>query len=656
MLMRSTDPGERVAFWAASTVAAAATVVLLGGWLLNVERLRTFGSHWSPMAPLTAVLFFVVSIAIIRFQTRPRLADALLLVATLGALAVLAEYLLSAQLGIQQLSNVLAGPSAPTPEVPAPDTVAAVLLLAVGAACTRTTKAYLHDIADVLQIVIGVVCLQVLIAYSYNIAQFSSFVGFRQIAPHSTVAVTLLALAVIAQRPSTGVFAVMTGDAQSASILRRLLPITVLFCIVVGWLLVLAIREQIGPSMPVVIAWTTTATVVVLALLLFVASGEMRRSEAVVQRRQQELEAAMIAAQAASEAKSRFMAVMSHELRTPLTAVIGYADLLDAGVAGPLSKEATSYLDRIGASGRDLITMIDAVLFYAGGKRPAEQVSIRNVDVTQLVGDIVEVFRAQSGDRPESTELALPEEALHVETDPAKLRQIMINLLSNAHKFTAHGRAGVRLYATADAAIIEVWDTGIGIAAADLPGIWEPFHLVDGSHTRQYGGMGLGLALTRQLTDELHARITVASVPGEGTTFTLELPRPVVTPAAASALDGLRVLVVDDEPSVLRLMAETLSFQGALVTEATSAFTALDAVAITTIDVVVTDISMPGMTGVELAQRLHTDISAPILFVTGAELDATDLATIDTLGGRLLRKPFAMDNLVRIVRSLAPSA
>ncbi len=649
---------ERIVVACAGAVVGFASLVLAGGWFLNIEKLRAPSQLWSAMAPFTAVMLILLGLGIIWFERRRTTSVILLAIAAAIAAATLAEHLLGVSVGIQTATTALGKlHRLGQPELPDPDTCLGVLMLVLALACARTRARDLHDFADVLATVVGIVCMQVLVAYAYNIANTSGFRGFRQIAPHSTLSLILLAFALTARRPTPGLFAAMTGGAQSASLLRRLLPVTMVLCLIIGWLHVLAVRERVASSMPELVAWTVTATVVVLALLLFVTSAELRKAETTVQHRQEELISARIAAEAASEAKSRFMAVMSHELRTPLTAVIGYTDLLGDGVAGKLTDDTRGYLQRIRASGWHLAGLIDAVLLYAGEKMPADDTRIVRLDVGELVRDVVGMFETQARDKGLALELDAASSAIFVNTHERMLRQILINLLSNAIKFTERGRIRVQVRAHEQHAVIDVTDSGIGIEAEHLARLWEPFHMADASHTRTRSGMGLGLALTHQLAEQLGARVAVQSTPGDGTTFTLELPRAEAAETARVQLTGVRILVVDDETAVLRIMARTLARYGGEITQAESAPQALAAVAGNAFDVVVTDISMPGMTGIELASTLKAQqYPAPILFVTGAELNADEHAAIRALGGHLLKKPFDMVELGRRVQQLAATS
>ena len=643
-------PADRLVSGAA-IAAVIVAVLVLAGWLFDVAALRTIAPVWSAMAPLTPFLLIFISVALVCFERHRKWANASMLLAGVLAGAALLEYLFGVPLGLSALSRGLDVMNAEfQPELPDPETAAATLLLVMTMLCYRTRHRRLHDFADVVVVLIGIVCLQVLLAYTYNVLASESWRGFRQIAGHTTLSFMVLAFAATARRRTPGLYDAMRGEAPSAIHLRRLLPTMLAVCVLIGGLHGLAVREGIAPE-PELLAWTVVSAIVMLALLLFVINADMRKAEALIRERQEELQAAKSAAEAASEAKSRFMAVMSHELRTPLTAVIGYANLLDEGLGGEINPEARNYVDRIRASGWHVVGLIDAVLLYASGEAASEEIRHQRVDVGELVATTSEMFEREA--RLKGLELRTEAEGrAYVIADLRKLRQMLTNLLGNAVKFTDRGAVTTHVRVAGDKVLIEVADTGIGIDAAQLDHIWEPFHQVDASHTRTRGGMGLGLALTRKIADQIGARLAVRSNPGGGSTFSIELPRADDNDARAIGLNGARVLVVDDEPGVRRIMVRTLTRYGGDVTQAESAQEALASIGQQNgIDVLVTDISMPGMTGIELAQRLKSRaFASPILFVTGAELDGDDLDSIAALGGQLLRKPFDMVELARAVQ------
>lgn len=229
-------------------------------------------------------------------------------------------------------------------------------------------------------------------------------------------------------------------------------------------------------------------------------------------------------AQAANRAKADFLAVMSHELRTPLNAIIGFADLLQAEIAGPVNEEQRRQLDRIVASAQHQLSLIDEVLTYARTEAGWEAIAPVEVDLRDVAMEAVEVIRPLAEEKGLDFEVDLPDEPVSIRTDPVKARQILINLLSNAVKFTEEGRVSLRMRRDGEGAVIDVSDTGIGIEPEAQQRIFEPFVQVEEALTREKGGTGLGLAVAHRLTRMLGGTVTLESEPGAGSTFTVCLP------------------------------------------------------------------------------------------------------------------------------------
>ncbi|MDP9349298.1 MAG: ATP-binding protein [Gemmatimonadota bacterium] len=229
-------------------------------------------------------------------------------------------------------------------------------------------------------------------------------------------------------------------------------------------------------------------------------------------------------AQQANQAKADFLAVISHELRTPMNAIIGFSELLVDEMAGPLSGKQREFVSRIRASSVHLLQLINEVLTYARVEAGRESIHLEPVDVAALVREtavLLEPLAAEGGLR---LQVRVPEEALEVETDPAKVRQILLNLLSNAVKFTKRGEVEVRLEEVEGWVVLTVRDSGIGIGPEHLERIFEPFWQAEPVNTRRSGGTGLGLSVTRNLAQLLGGEVEVESTPGAGSTFTVRLP------------------------------------------------------------------------------------------------------------------------------------
>ena len=245
-------------------------------------------------------------------------------------------------------------------------------------------------------------------------------------------------------------------------------------------------------------------------------------------------------AEAASEAKSVFLATMSHELRTPLTAILGYEELLSDGITGPVTGAQRTQLTRIKTSAVHLLALIDEILTFSRVEAGHERVQCEPMDVAGLLDQVRALVSPLADGRPLSLRLRAPEQTLVLESDAMKVKQILVNLLSNAIKFTDRG--GVVLTAREEGGTVafEVRDTGVGIRPEYLERIFDSFWQVEQSHSRKIGGSGLGLAVSRRLARLLGGDLIVESVAGTGSTFTFRLPlhQSGPTPDAQRPRDG----------------------------------------------------------------------------------------------------------------------
>jgi PAS domain S-box-containing protein len=229
-------------------------------------------------------------------------------------------------------------------------------------------------------------------------------------------------------------------------------------------------------------------------------------------------------ARSANKAKSDFLAVMSHELRTPLTTVTGYTDLMLAGVPEPLPEKAEAYVRRIRVAAGHLLGLIEQILVYTRLEIGREQPHPERLHVTEVLREAASLIEPVSAERGIRFRVEPVDPSLVLETDPTMIRQILLNMLSNAVKFTNRGEVTLRAQRQGDNIYFEVRDTGIGIAAEHVEHIFDPFWQVDQSATRRAGGTGLGLSVTRRLARFLGGEVVVESQLGRGSTFTARLP------------------------------------------------------------------------------------------------------------------------------------
>jgi signal transduction histidine kinase len=230
------------------------------------------------------------------------------------------------------------------------------------------------------------------------------------------------------------------------------------------------------------------------------------------------------AAESANRTKSEFLTAMSHELRTPLNAIGGYAELLTMGLGGPVSGEQSEYLERIRRSQHHLLGIINDILNFSRIEAGQVTYDIRQIAVSDVADAVIPMILPQA----ESKGIAVSqnvEKHTMVHADRGKLEQVLLNLLSNAAKFTNRGEIRVTSFVDGDRAGLRVHDTGIGIPADKLTSIFEPFVQVGRSLTTPHEGTGLGLAISRDLTRAMGGELTVTSEMGQGTTFSIALKR-----------------------------------------------------------------------------------------------------------------------------------
>ncbi|MBI1898749.1 MAG: response regulator [Acidobacteria bacterium] len=393
--------------------------------------------------------------------------------------------------------------------------------------------------------------------------------------------------------------------------------------------------------------------------------------EELVRQRTEELQAAMQKALKASEAKSEFLANMSHELRTPMSGILGMLDIM---LDTSLTAQQRDHLQTAQSCAYSLLAILNDVLDLS--KIEAGRMALEMVPVN-VRGLIVESVKAHSGVASRKGLSLTPEVASSVpetiESDPLRLRQILANLISNAVKFTDAGCVTVRAWcgASGDAPrllTLEVADTGMGIAPEKVAEIFEKFTQADGSISRRYGGTGLGLAITRSLV-ELHAgTISVESTPGAGSTFSVAIPcvEVLAQPAAsdlrhAAPPNGngnvkLSVLLVEDNVVNRKMVAAILGRDGHSVVHAQNGQDALSALEKGDFDLVLMDIQMPGLDGLETTRliRQHSRWSSvPIIAMTAHSMDGDREACLNAGMNGYISKPVHAQHLLAIVRDAA---
>jgi len=369
-------------------------------------------------------------------------------------------------------------------------------------------------------------------------------------------------------------------------------------------------------------------------------------------------------AEAASRAKTDFLANVSHEIRTPMTAVLGYTDLLLAGAGDTTEREVWAAAVR--RNGAQLLDLIDGILDVSRLEGDRLEIQRRRCELREVVEPVASTARAEAHEKGLAFTCELGDGCpAAIDSDPVRLRQILANLLRNAVKFTSSGSVSLRVSRATDSGsklVFEVADSGVGIPAKDFERIFAPFGQVDASHTRRFGGAGLGLAISRRLAKLLGGTLGVSSDPGRGSTFRLEVEAPAVAPAAADPpLRRARVLLAEDGTDNQRLIRALLRPRAdvALVENGAQALAqalaALDAGE--PYDLVLMDMQMPVMDGYEATRRLRASgYTAPIVALTAHAMSSDRERCLEAGCDEYLTKPIDRARLLDCLASFTVEA
>ena len=347
-----------------------------------------------------------------------------------------------------------------------------------------------------------------------------------------------------------------------------------------------------------------------------------------MKQREAELAAARDAADEANRTKSNFLANMSHELRTPLNAIIGYSEILQEDAADKGDNEPIEDLQKIESAGRHLLGLINNILDLSKIEAGKMDIFIEPIDIQALINEVVSIVKPLTVKSENVVEIICPADIGSFRSDQTKLKQCLLNLLSNASKFTTKGTLTLTVAREgASQVCFGVSDTGIGMTQEQLSRLFQAFSQADSSTTKRFGGTGLGLAITKHFCTMLGGDVTVASTPGKGSTFTIRLPDKGVAPAAvelpapaAAMADGrTTVLVVDDDPSVLSLLTKTLEKDGYRVIAARNGVEALALARQHRPQAITLDVLMPRMDGWAALRELKADADLrdiPVIMVS----------------------------------------
>lgn len=535
----------RIAPAGAAVVAVVLAIAILVGWALPGDASRTIQPGDFAILPWSAVCFVLIGGSLWLQRNKDhglaahRIALALAILAAGLSLIFLIEWVGNISFGIDGLlfGAVVGKNGALHPGRVATNSSAVflfesfALLLLANDRANRRYKAQMFAFGGML------VAAVALAGYLFGVPALYSLSPRSGMALFTALLHVLVCYGILMAQTERGLPAILVDEGAAGILARRIMPPAILIPMMFGWLHLqgekrgdfstafgvslyavadmIAILALVGWSARVVRLTDASRNQLLLLEQDARAGAELARSEA---------EHARAEAERANSAKSEFLAVMSHELRTPLTAIIGYEELLSDGITGPVNDAQKSQLGRIKASAGHLLELIDQILGFARADVGREKVNIQNVHLTEMLRSAASFVEPMAATKKISLTIKLPDEEIVVRSDPGKMMQIVVNLLGNAVKFTDRGGVTLRAKSQNGAAIVDVIDTGMGIAPEHIEQVFEPFWQVEQAITRRTGGTGLGLSVSRRLALLLGGDITVSSSVGEGSRFTLILP------------------------------------------------------------------------------------------------------------------------------------
>jgi signal transduction histidine kinase len=531
-------------------IIAGGLVAILGaaalaGWALNIPAVTRPTTGGYPILPLMALCFVLAGTALILAARRKRTTSTDAIQQTLGALVAtiagltLYEYLRGSSSGfdlllfgdsVQRVSHVPPGRIAI-------NSAGSLLLFALALLSIPHDQRRQDLRAQMFATPALLIALLAILGYLFGVKGMYSLSQSSGMALWTAIGQLILGVGILVAVRDRGVAVLLLDDGPAGVLTRRLLPAALLAPILLGVIRILGepsgfYESEFGVSLFAVASIMTFVGLVLWSARVLRNTDKERvdlllleqQARAHAEKARNEAELARAEAERANNAKTDFLAVMSHELRTPLTAIMGYEELLSDGITGPVTELQRQQLGRINASARHLLGLIDEILTFARVDIGRERIRWESMSVNHTIADAAALVEPMAAAKSIDFIVDLLEEDAAIQTDGTKLRQMLVNLLSNGIKFTENGEVRVSCLVNNGVLELRIADTGVGISAENIEEVFEPFWQAEQTATRKTGGTGLGLSVTRKLARLLGGDVTVASRLGAGTTFLLTLP------------------------------------------------------------------------------------------------------------------------------------
>lgn len=535
---------ERVPIIAGNAVAILGALALIG-WALNLRVITHVTTGGYPILPLMALCFVLAGGALTMAVRKHRTPGTEAFQQTLAALVAtiagltLYEYLRGSESGFDLL---LFGDSLKRVGNIPPGRIsinsAGSLLLFALALLSIPHDRRRQDLRAQMFATPGLlIALLAILGYLFGVKGMYNLSQSSGMALWTAVGQLILGVGIMLALRDRGVAVLLMDDGAAGVLTRRLLPAALLAPILLGVIRILGessgfYETEFGVSLFAVASILTFVGLVLWSARVLRNTDKERldllaleqQARVHAEKARNEAETARAEAERANNSKTDFLAVMSHELRTPLTAIMGYEELLSDGITGPVTELQRQQLGRINASARHLLGLIDEILTFARVDVGRERIRWESMSVNHTLADAAALVEPMAAAKSVDFIVELLDEDQAIQTDGTKLRQMLVNLLSNGIKFTERGEVRVSCAVNSGVFEVRIADTGVGISADNIEEIFEPFWQAEQTATRKTGGTGLGLSVTRKLARLLGGDVTVSSSVGSGTIFLLTLP------------------------------------------------------------------------------------------------------------------------------------